>query len=256
MSWKDLFSTDSRSYAQFRPSYPASLFVWLAEVSPARELAVDAGAGSGQAAVGLAEHFARVIGVDPSEEQLAHARQHARVEYRVGFGETTGVEAASADLVLVAQAFHWFRPEPFYDEVRRIAKPGGVLALVAYALSTISPPVDELVAAFYADLDPFWEPERRLVETGYATVEVPFSPIPAPAFEMREEWTAKQFAGFLSTWSGLRRSRQVEDRDRLSELQPALAVAWGDAPREVVWPLAIRAFALPRLTSPRGFRRG
>jgi SAM-dependent methyltransferase len=244
MSWKDLFSADSRSYAQFRPSYPASLFAWLAEVSPARELAVDVGTGSGQAAVGMASRFARVIGVDPSAEQLAHAREHPRVSYRVGFGESTGIDVASADLVLAAQAFHWFPPDPFFDEVRRITKPGGVLALVTYALSTVSPAVDALVARFYADLDPFWEPERRLVETGYATVEVPFEPIPVPAFEMGETWSVEQFAGFLSTWSGLRRSREAEGRDRLAELLPALAEAWGEVPRDVVWPLAIRAFRI------------
>jgi SAM-dependent methyltransferase len=242
MSWKDLFSADSRGYAQFRPAYPSELFAWLAEVSPGHDVALDVGTGSGQAAVGLAAHFARVIGVDPSDEQLAHAREHPRVAYRVGFGEDTGVAAGTVDLLLAAQAFHWFRPAPFYDEVRRVLKPRGVLALVTYALSNVSPQVDALVDQLDAALGPFWEPERRLIDTGYATIEVPFTAIPAPELAMRETWSVEQFAGFLGTWSALRRSRETEGRDRLGELMPAMAEAWGAEPREVRWPLSIRAF--------------
>src|SRR5439155_1152709 len=61
MSFKDHFSKQAADYAIFRPSYPQELFVYLGSVAPARQLAWDCGTGNGQAAVGLASVFARVI---------------------------------------------------------------------------------------------------------------------------------------------------------------------------------------------------
>ncbi len=136
---------------------------------------MDLGTGNGQAAVDLADHFERVIGIEPSAEQLDNARPHPRVEYRVATAEATGLTDGAADLLLAAQAFHWFQREPFFAEARRVLRPSGVLALVSYALSRITPDVDAVVDELYADLDPYWEPERRLVEDGYVERDGPDS---------------------------------------------------------------------------------
>ena len=94
---KDLFSQKSSDYARFRPKYPPALFAWLAEVSPARAVAADVGAGSGQAAVALAAWFDRVLAVDPSAAQLASAPADARIEYRQGDAEATGLPVGVAE---------------------------------------------------------------------------------------------------------------------------------------------------------------
>src|SRR3954470_6103374 len=133
-TFKDLFSLQASDYARFRPVYPPALYAWLAAQAPGRRLAVDVATGNGQAAIGLAAHFERVIGIEPSEGQLANATPAAHVEYRRGAAEATGVDAASADLLTVAQAFHWFRQEAFFGEVRRVVRPGGCLALWCYGL--------------------------------------------------------------------------------------------------------------------------
>jgi SAM-dependent methyltransferase len=243
MSWKDLFSGHAEDYARFRPSYPPALFAWLAEVSPGRGLAVDLGTGNGQAAVSLADHFERVIGIEPSAEQLAHAATHPRVEYRVATSEATGLNVAAADLLLAAQAFHWFEPDAFFVEARRVVRPGGVLALVSYALSRITREVDTVVDELYRRLDPYWEPERRMVEDGYASVQVPFTELTAPAFAMQSTWTVDDLVGYLGTWSALRKALAAGGRNPLDDVGPQLAAAWGEEPRrEVVWPLAVRAF--------------
>jgi SAM-dependent methyltransferase len=243
MSWKDLFSGHAGDYARFRPSYPPDLFSWLATASPEHDLAVDLGTGNGQAAVSLADHFARVIGIEPSAEQLAHAATHPRVEYQVATAEATGLTDAAADLLLAAQAFHWFERDAFFVEARRILRPGGVLALVSYALSRITPEVDAVVDELYRSLDPYWEPERRMVEDGYASVDVPFPELSSPPFAMRSLWTADNLVGYLGTWSALRKAMAAEDRNPLDDIGPRLAAAWGGEPqREVVWPLAVRAF--------------
>ena len=105
-TFKDLFSPQAADYARFRPVYPPDLFAWLAAQAPAKRVAVDVGTGNGQAAVALAHHFERVIGVEPSDDQLANAAAAPNVEYRRGTAEATSVDAGSADLLTVAQAFH------------------------------------------------------------------------------------------------------------------------------------------------------
>lgn len=243
--WKDLFSGHAAEYARFRPSYPPELFAWLAEVSPGHDLAVDIGTGNGQAAVGLAEHFARVIGIEPSAKQLANARPHASVEYRSATAETTGLTDGAADLLLAAQSFHWFQPDLFFAEARRVLRPRGVLALVTYALSRITSPVDAVVDELYARLDAYWEPERRVVEDGYASVAVPFAELRAPALSMRSSWTVDDLVGYLGTWSATRKAIEAGGPNPLEEYGPHLIAAWGDAKnRDAVWPLAVRAFQM------------
>jgi SAM-dependent methyltransferase len=245
-AFKDLFSLQAADYARFRPVYPPELYAWLATQAPARHLAVDVGTGNGQAAVALSAHFERVIGVEPSDGQRANATPAARVEYRAGTAEATGLDAASADLLTVAQAFHWFRQGPFFAEVRRVVRPGGCLAFWCYGLTTISPAIDAVVHHYYEDLlGPFWEPERKLVEQGYRGVAVPFDELAAPAFTMTLAWSFDHLLGYLGTWSPRKPFLAKHGKDALELALPGLRAAWGDAgERPVAWPLSVRAFRL------------
>jgi SAM-dependent methyltransferase len=247
MAWKDLFSEGAGDYARFRPTYPPALFTWLAEQSPSRLMAVDLGTGNGQAAHGLAEYFDRVVGIDPSEEQLVHARPHARVEYRRASAEATGMREHSADLMLAAQSFHWFKQEAFFPEVNRVLWPGGLLALSSYQLPVIGPNVDRVISELYSDyLGKYWEPERKLVENGYRTVLVPLPEIDAPVFDMRMSWTLDHLFGYLSTWSPLKKYREQEGHDPIERVARKLTAAWGNQPtRLVIWPFTTRAFRRP-----------
>ena len=49
------------------------------------------------------------------------------------------IDDGTVDLVTVAQALHWFDVSSFYPEVRRVAKPGGILAVWCYQLHSITP---------------------------------------------------------------------------------------------------------------------
>jgi SAM-dependent methyltransferase len=244
MSFKDLFSERPDQYARYRPTYPAVVFAWLAAQAPSAKLAVDVGTGNGQAAIALADQFDRVLGLDPSEAQLQNARAHPRVEYRRSRAEQLAADDACADALFVAQALHWFEHDAFFREVRRVLVPGGVLAVSCYELSKITPDVDEVVMNLYeGHLGPYWEPERRLVETGYRAIEFPFPELSAPAFEMRATWTLEDLIGYLGTWSPLKRFRRERGFDPLEAILSDLRAAWGDAAeREVVWPFTVRAF--------------
>lgn len=244
MSFKDHFSGHAGSYAAARPRYPAALHDWLAAQCARRELAWDAGCGNGQATVALAPHFGRVIGTDPSAPQIAQAELAPNVEYRVEPAEAPSLEEASADLVTVAQALHWFDLERFFPAVRRVLRPDGVFAAWTYGLSNVDAAVDRVFLRLYEDiLGPYWPAERRHVESGYATLAFPFERIEAPAFEMRCDWTLAQYLAYLRSWSATQRYVREKGEDPVATIADEFARAWGDAPRvrAVRWPLGLRA---------------
>ena len=168
MQFKDRFSGHAADYAQYRPRYPAALFEYLSSVAVDRELAWDCATGSGQAASGLAGFFDKVIETDASEEQIANAERHDRIVYSVANAEKSGLESHAVSLITVAQALHWLFLDAFYNEAKRVLKPNGALAVWCYNLFEISPQIDSLVTKFYREtVGPYWDSERRLVETGY-----------------------------------------------------------------------------------------
>ena len=250
MGFKDHFSGHAADYARHRPRYPDALFDWLAGIAPRRERAWDCGTGNGQAAVGLAPRFAQVVATDASAEQIASAAPHERVEYRVAPAERSGLEDASVDLVTVGQALHWFDPDAFHAEVRRVLAPGGVLAAWSYSLSRVTPEIDEIVRGFYTDtVGPYWPPERVHVESGYRTLPFPFDEIAgAPALAVSAAWDLAAFASYLRTWSAVKRFESAEGFDPVGALVSRLGPAWGDPSRvrRVEWPIHLRAGRVPR----------
>lgn len=243
MVFKDYFSHQAADYARFRPAYPAELFAYLASLCRERELAWDCGTGSGQAAIGLADYFQKVIATDLSKKQLAGAAAHPRVVYQIAAAEETSIPPASIDLITVAQALHWFDLDRFYAEVRRVLKPAGVLAVWCYNLPKIAPAIDSLLEEFYSQtLGPYWSPERRLVEEAYRYLPFPFAEIPAPAFSLVTEWDFQNFAGYLSTWSAVQEFIRRRGMNPLDLLLNALRPVWGEekAQKRIAWPFSLR----------------
>jgi len=241
-AFKDHFSVQADAYQRYRPHYPPALFDWIAAQAPALGLAVDAATGNGQAAIGLARHFDKVIATEPSAAQLRGARAVPRVEYRRESAEAISVETGSADLVVVAQAAHWFDWPRFTAEAARILRPAGVLAIWCYGRCEVAADIDRLVDDFSRDVvGPYWPRERRHVEEGYRNLTLPFPPIEAPAPAMRADWDAGAMLGYLDTWSAVRRHRARTGRDPLALLSAPLVAAWGRRNRPVRWPVSIRA---------------
>lgn len=181
----DHFGSVAGAYAHYRPTYPAPLFAWLAGMTPARQRAWDCATGTGQAAIGLAAHFTEVVATDASASQLAAARPHPGVHYRLAEAENSGLEADSLDLVTVAQAAHWFDRPRFFSEVERVLRPGGVLAVWSYGIPELEGEgPDALLQHFYADIvGPYWPPRRRWWRAATATWCCPsraWRPRPSP----------------------------------------------------------------------------
>jgi SAM-dependent methyltransferase len=239
----DHFSAVAADYARRRPDYPPEIAEWLAGLAPARELAWEAGCGSGQFTRLLAGRFARVVATDLSAAQIAEAPPLPGVDWRAAPAEVSGLRGARVDLAVAAQAAHWFDLPAFRAEVRRVLKPGGVVALVSYGVMDFAPPWGPTLARFYREtLAGLWPPERAHVEAGYRTLPFPFDEIAAPAFAIRRDWALDDLLGYVRTWSAVRGLERAGRGAELDALAVALAAAWGDpaAPRAMVWPVALR----------------
>src|SRR5205085_300077 len=127
------------------------------------------------------------------------------------------------DLITVGQAIHWFKLPEFFAEARRVAKDGGIIAYWGYALFRINPEVDRIVDDFYVNVvGPYWDPERRLIDQHYSTIEFPFEKIPAPEFDFAFEWTAEELRGYIATWSAVQKFMDDKGFDPVSDLMTTL----------------------------------
>ena len=241
-SFKDHFSAHAKDYREFRPEYPPELFSFLARAAPGRDLAWDCGTGNGQAAIGLAEHFAKVLATDASAEQIRNAQPHPRVEYAVANAEKCPLADHVADLVTVAQALHWFDHDGFYGEVRRVTRPGGLIAATCYYEPSVNPQIDPILRRWEAFIRPYWTPERKWVDAGYRTIPFPFPELPAPRFTLSAECTLDRFLGYLGTWSATRAYIKSHRTDPLEQFRAEFTAAWGDTAtvRPLRWAFNVR----------------
>jgi ubiquinone/menaquinone biosynthesis C-methylase UbiE len=236
----DHFSQVSDRYAAFRPHYPAALLRLLVEHARAHGLVWDVGCGSGQLSVALAEHFAQVVATDLAQKQLDAAPPHPRITYRCAPAEISGLADASADLVVAAQAAHWFDYPAWLAETERVAKPGAVVAIVSYGRCYFEG--DEGVTQFHrVTLDAYWPPGREHVDNGYRDLQLPWTPIAAPAIDMVAEWSRDELVGYLSSWSAVAKLVEREGPAKFDAVRAELTARWPDGQRRKIrWPLAIR----------------
>jgi SAM-dependent methyltransferase len=241
--FKDHFSAQADLYAAARPSYPEALFDWLAALPGERELAWDVGCGSGQAALPLARRFDRVVATDPSAAQIALADTLGNIDYRVEPAELPSLPLGSVDLITVAQALHWFELDAFYDAAYGVLRQDGVIAVWCYGISVVQPAVDQVFMRLYRSvLGPYWPPERRHVENGYADLEFPFERIEAPRFHIERDLRLADYLDYLRSWSASQAYLRKHGEDPLLQVVEELEAAWGDPaePRRVRWPIHLK----------------
>lgn len=130
------FSSRVDDYARYRPSYPPPAIELLKERCGlvAGAVVADLGSGTGILTELLLEGGAEVFAVEPNdgmrgaaEAQLGH---HPRFRSVKGTAESTTLAAASVDLLVAGQAFHWFDPQRARTEALRVLRQGAWAALL------------------------------------------------------------------------------------------------------------------------------
>jgi len=131
------FSGYASLYDHYRSSPPdilAQILTLLIQTKYPR-LVVDLGSGTGLSTYYWAEKAEQIIGIEPNEDMRHQAEsQHSaqNISYRHGFSHETGLADECTQIVVCSQALHWMKPQPTFDEVRRILQTGGVFAAFDY----------------------------------------------------------------------------------------------------------------------------
>lgn len=136
--WSSVYDRPSFQDATYRPVHDAVL-ARLSGTKP--ELVVDLGCGTGQLTQRLADHFpsAEVIGVDYSAGMLDEARHRVGAEVSLVRADALDLPfgAASADVVVCTESFHWYRDQPrTLAALAAILRPGGQLLIASIAAIT------------------------------------------------------------------------------------------------------------------------
>ena len=93
-------------------------------------------------------------------------------------------------------------------------------------------------------LDPFWPPERRIVEEGYKNINLPMKVIEGPNFQMETEWTLSQLMGYLRTWSAVKKYETEIGENPADKKYEELSILWGNPERKqkIRWPLTLKVW--------------
>ena len=159
MDYTNRFDGRGEVYAKARPRYAEGLFEYLkSEVGAAAgSVFADVGSGTGIFAEQLLNSGYAVFAVEPNgdmrrkaEEKLAQRKDFVSVNGNDGH---TGLPDRSIDFVSAAQAFHWFAPEAFRGECRRILRPGGTVVIV-YNFRDENAPCTRALAALQQRFNP------------------------------------------------------------------------------------------------------
>jgi SAM-dependent methyltransferase len=239
---KDNFSRQSDLYAQYRPGYPTELFDHILRFVKEKELAWDCGTGNGQSALHLSGHFKKIFATDISQKQLDHVLEKENIVYALEPAEKTSLADKTVDLITVAQAIHWFTFEDFYKEVKRVAKPGAVIAVWTYSLLRITDEIDRILHEYHFNtLGNYWDPERKHVDDGYANIPFPFTETATPEFRIELNWSLADLEGYLNTWSALQKFIAENSYNPVKDVIKRVSEHWGGREkREIFFPVHLR----------------
>ena len=227
---KDLFSNQAALYAKYRPSYPTALIDHVLSFVGHKKTAWDCATGNGQAALLYADYFEKIFATDTSGKQIAQATSHPKIIYSTGEAEKTLFPDNSFDLITVAQAYHWFQFDDFFNEATRVGRNGCIIAVWGYGLAVAADEkINELVKYFYFDVvGKYWDAERKYVDQKYETIPFGFKRLPSKEFKIDVEWDVEELLGYFNTWSSVQHFIKANGYNPVDRLADKIKFEWGD----------------------------
>ncbi|KAH7890650.1 S-adenosyl-L-methionine-dependent methyltransferase [Phlebopus sp. FC_14] len=248
-------------YAASRPTYPRELYEFVFSFhrrsqSAQWERAIDLGCGTGQATTELTP-FRHVTGVDPSTNMIQSARESP--------AETLSfLEDGSVDLVIAAQAAHWFDWSRMWPELARILRKGGSAAFWIYSEFRMPayPGLTSVIKDYSEGTDvdnsvgPYWQQPGRsilanhlvaipegnaIVDGAFGTLDreyftgqyYPDLPFSRPII-LRKTMSWDDILGYLRTWSALHTFKDKNADDAQNPNGPIEVRFWNTLKEGVV----------------------
>ena len=154
-------------YEKYRLPYASEAIDDLLEYTAGSEIVADVGAGTGQLAELFVERCKKVYLVepDPAMRYVASGSlvNFTSIEIYAGSAEKTGLSENSVDLIVIGNAFHRFKPEAC-DELRRVLKPNGWIALFTYGFNN-----QAFTEMLFSKLEELKELSGRVEQNWYST---------------------------------------------------------------------------------------
>lgn len=188
------------------------------------------------------EHYDNVVATDINEAQLKRAIKHSKISYHhtpknMSEDEMVALVGGenSVDLIVAAQALHFFDLDSFYNVAKRVLrKQGGLIATWVYNDIIISPEIDPIMKGLVDSTLPFRTPIMNLAFEGYKTIPFPFESIGMGSegkpvtLDIPHKLSLKGFLGFLRSWQPAMKAKEhgveLVDEDLISKFEEA----WGD----------------------------
>lgn len=236
------YDQETKRYVDVRPKYPDQWFSKLSALTSGHALAWDAGTGTGQAAVAVAEHYERVVATDVSEPMLKQGIPHPRVQYlhtpsSLSEDETVAMLGGenSIDLITVATAIHWFDIPKFYSVAKRVLrKPGGVIAVWTYTdIIGVNPEVERVSRHLREACKSYWKPGVQYVFEEYRNLLFPFEGVGLGCegqpfqLDMPREMSFESFLSLQRTSSAIAAAKQNGVDLLTDDVVKEFEAAWG-----------------------------
>ena len=213
------FDLVADAYDRARPSYPAEAVDWLLQGHRGHGSAPDVlelGAGTGKLTEQLMAHGCAVTATDPSPTMLRKLTARVpRARALAGSAEQPPLASRSADLVVAAQAYHWFDGERTVREAARVLRPGGQFAVVWNTRDERIPWVKRLGRIIGGNVaEHQCDPTRVVDETGmFETVERHTFRFwqPLDRHSLRDLVSSRSNVALMSDFERERVLRKVED---------------------------------------------
>jgi len=211
----DRFASTEVYYAEHRPDYGEAAIAHLVERFSLDDShrVLDLGCGAGQIAVPLAADVGEVVGMDPNERMLDHARERATAaglencEWVVGSDADLDELSGPFRLVTMGRSFHWTDQHRTLEHVHRLTGRGGGVALLGdpewltRGTADWQDEVYALATEYVTDLpertgpveyeDPW---DELLAATGFIDVDL-------TEFDVEREWTVDGVVGYVFSLS-------------------------------------------------------
>jgi len=126
------YGNSSVQYAAGRKGFPiATVEFIISQITCTAPILLDLGCGTGIATRQLAARVGKVVGCDPDIRMVLKAlqEQHKGVAYALGNAEHIPWSADTFDAVTCFSSFHWFDTERALDEIWRVLRNGGIVAI-------------------------------------------------------------------------------------------------------------------------------
>ena len=219
---KTVYSQKAERYARYRWDYAPMAVETIFNLAQLNEHSsvADIGAGTGIFTRHFTGRVGQVFAVEPNAEMRAMAEKElagcAACQVIAATSDATTLPDHSVDLITVAQALHWFDPEPTRVEFRRVIKPGGWLAVInnASRMEELGRASAELYTPAFGfenlvgQQRPVWKPLIYYFGNGrFQRIRFPFS--------FQENW--EQFWGALLFTAGM----PDESHPRFNHLEQA-----------------------------------